>query len=94
MLMHLISDTYNPSPLLNNHSAKLIGDSITRLLDNALKNKQEEKQLEHDSRFFKQNRLNAYIKRYLADRDLTIERIAHRQRRTVLGAQPAPRLPG
>ncbi|WLG42501.1 helix-turn-helix domain-containing protein [Pseudomonas sp. FP1740] len=76
MLMHLISDAYSQYPLLNNHSAELIGNSIVGLLDNALKNKQEEKQLEHDFRFFKQNRLKAYIERHLADRDLTIERIA------------------
>lgn len=77
MLMHLISDAYSQYPLLNNHSAELIGNSIAGLLDNVLKNKQEEKQLEHDFRFFKQNRLKAYIERHLADRDLTIERIAN-----------------
>jgi AraC-like DNA-binding protein len=53
------------------------------LLDNVLKNKQEEKQLEHDFRFFKQNRLKAYIERHLADRDLTIERIANAEQCSV-----------
>ncbi|MCF5725608.1 helix-turn-helix domain-containing protein, partial [Pseudomonas syringae] len=83
MLMNLISDAYNQYPLLNNHSAGLIGDSITGLLDNVLKNKQEEKQLEHDFRLFKQNRLKAYIERHLADRDLTIERIANAEQCSV-----------
>ena len=76
MLMHLISDAYSQYPLLNNNSAELIGDSIVALLDNAIKNKQEEKQLKHDYRTFKQNRVKAYIERHLADRELSIERIA------------------
>ncbi|WP_407316429.1 helix-turn-helix domain-containing protein [Pseudomonas sp. nanlin1] len=76
MLMHLVSDAYNQYPLLNNTSASLIGASIVGLLDNVLQNKREEKQLEHDFRFFKQNRLKAYIERHLADRELSIERIA------------------
>lgn len=83
MLTHLISDAYNQYPLLNSNSAGLIGDSIAGLLDNVLKNKQEEKQLEHDFRFFKQNRLKAYIERHLADRDLTIERIANAEQCSV-----------
>ncbi len=77
---------------MNNHSVGLIGDSIAGLLDNALKNRQEEKQLEHDFHFFKQNRLKAYIERHLADRDLTIERIASAEQCS--GPQPAQRLPG
>ncbi|MDG2971190.1 helix-turn-helix domain-containing protein [Pseudomonas extremaustralis] len=83
MLMHLISDAYSQYPLLNNNSAGLIGDGIVALLDNVLKNKQEEKQLEHDFRFFKQNRLKAYIERHLADRELTIERIANAEQCSV-----------
>lgn len=83
MLMHLISDAYSQYPLLNNNSAGLIGDSIVALLDNAIKNKQEEKQLEHDFRTFKQNRVKAYIERHLADRDLSIERIANAEQCSV-----------
>ncbi|PIO95521.1 AraC family transcriptional regulator [Pseudomonas syringae] len=76
ILSHLINDAYGQYPLLNSHSARLIGDSIVGVLDNAFKNKDEEKQLTHDFRLFKQNRLKAYIERHLADRDLTVERIA------------------
>jgi len=83
MLMHLISDAYHQYPLLNSQSAGLIGDSIAGLLNNALKNKQDEKQLDHDFRFFKQNRLKAYIERHLADRDLSIERIANAEQCSV-----------
>jgi hypothetical protein len=69
----------------DSHSAGLIGDSITGLLDNALKNKADEKQLDHDFRLFKQNRLKAYIERHLADRDLSIERMANAEQCSVLG---------
>jgi hypothetical protein len=85
MLMHLISDAYHQDPLLNSHWAGLIGDSIAGLLDNALKNKADEKQLDHDFRLFKQNRLKAYIERHLADRDLSIERMANAEQCSVLG---------
>ncbi|RDS87231.1 helix-turn-helix domain-containing protein [Pseudomonas fluorescens] len=76
MLMHLIVDAYSQYPLLNSQSAALIGDSIVGLLNNALGNKQEEEKLEHDFRHYKQNRLKRYIELHLADRDLSIERIA------------------
>ena len=69
----------------DSHWAGLIGDSIAGLLDNALKNKADEKQLDHDFRLFKQNRLKAYIERHLADRDMSIERMANAEQCSVLG---------
>jgi hypothetical protein len=38
MLMHLISDAYHQDPSPNSHLARLIGESIAGLLDNALHN--------------------------------------------------------
>ncbi|KTB59741.1 helix-turn-helix domain-containing protein [Pseudomonas syringae] len=83
ILMHMISDAYNQYPLLNGNSGRLLGESIVGVLDNALQNKNEEKQLTHDFRLFKQNRLKAYIERHLAERDLTIERIANAEQCSV-----------
>ncbi|MFJ4141194.1 helix-turn-helix domain-containing protein [Pseudomonas sp. NPDC089734] len=76
MLHHLITDAYAQYALLNDATSSLVGQSIISLLDNTLNNQRQEARLEHDFRYFKKHRIKSFIEHNLAERDLTIERIA------------------
>ncbi|MFP6848570.1 MAG: helix-turn-helix domain-containing protein [Pseudomonas sp.] len=76
MLQHMIYDTYNQFPLMNDATSGLLGQSITSLLRNTLENQQQQANLEHDFHFFKKNRIKSFIEQNLAERELTIECIA------------------
>ena len=76
MLHHLICDTYNQFPLMNDSTAAQLGQSISSLLRNTLDNHQQQTLIEHDFHFFKKNRIKTFIEQNLAERELSIERIA------------------
>lgn len=76
MLYNIITDAYTQYALLNDTTAHVLGLSIISLLNNALDNRQRETKLEHDTQYFKKNRIQAFIEHNLGNRDLTIERIA------------------
>jgi AraC-like DNA-binding protein len=77
MLQHLITDAYAQYTLMNDTTSGLIGQSILSLLNNSLENQRQEAKLEHDFRYFKQHRIKSFIEHNLAERELSLERIAH-----------------
>lgn len=77
MLQHMIRDTYNQLPLMNDATARLIGESILSILKNTLNNQQQQVKLDQDFHFIKKSRIKSFIEQNLAERELNIECIAN-----------------